>query len=104
MGEIKSKENDKEIRISKLPSLDEPKQIRISKLPSLDIPDEEDLETKLQNQTSLENPNYQIDPKVEQIDPIIIEDEDHESGFLSVELNPLDSKFRSSIKMLVTDN
>ena len=112
-NESKGDDNVQEIRMSKLPILDTPedqKEIRLSDLPSMDIPEvqEEDLETKLQNLTSLENPNYQNskstdDPKVEQ-NPIVTENENHESGFLSVELNPLDSKFRSSVKILVTEN
>ena len=106
--ESKGDDNVQEIRISTLPILDTPEdqnEIRLSDLPEVQ---EEDLETKLQNLTSLENPNYQNskstdDPKVEQ-NPMVIENENHESGFLSVELNPLDSKFRSSVKILVTEN
>ena len=88
------KENPEKIRILKSETQDS-KGVSLSMLPSLDVPKPKGdailLGTlpdvpELRNQTSLENPNYLGT---------------EEPGFFSAELNPLESKFRSSVKLLV---
>ena len=88
------KENPEKIRILKSETQDS-KRVSLSMLPSLDVPKPKGdailLGTlpdvpELRNQTSLENPNYLGT---------------EEPGFFSAELNPLESKFRSSVKLLV---
>ena len=84
--ELKSEnENPDEIPIPKSETLDS-KRSSLSMLPSLDVTEPLPDVPELQNQTSLENPNYL---------------ETEEPGFFSAELNPLESNFRSSVKLLV---